>query len=108
MSNNVRYFYLFCLFLLISFTFYQKQFLKNLLNEMNFIVNSPLKIDSISDSMCTTQWYREYQLEFDVFSTENFTQVIFLMDHSYSNRISDGLYKCFFFKYGKMNCFDIC
>jgi hypothetical protein len=84
--------------ILILFVFFVilSIFYLNWLNEIHLIKKVSLK----EDEMCTTQWYKEYHLEFDVFSTQNFSKVIFLMDQIYSNIIQDGLYQCLFFKYG--------
>lgn len=52
--------------------------------------------------MCTTKWYKQLYLEFNVFSMNNFEKVMFLMDDYYIRNINkDRLYKCVFFQYGK-------
>ncbi|CAF1304370.1 unnamed protein product [Adineta steineri] len=50
--------------------------------------------------MCTTKWYKQLQLEFNVFSVKNFTKVIFMMDYLYTNITDNGSYKCIFFHFG--------
>jgi hypothetical protein len=60
------------------------------------------------DEICTTKWYKQYDLEFNVFSTEYFSKVIFLMDHGYSQRIPDDYYQCVFFQYGKIDFYFVC
>jgi len=51
--------------------------------------------------MCTTEWYKHFNLEFNAFSVNNFSKVMFIMDDAYTNIIQDGFYKCIFFKFSK-------
>jgi hypothetical protein len=52
--------------------------------------------------MCTTKWYKQFNLEFDAFSVNNFEKVMFIMDFTYTNLIKDEFYKCIFFRFGEI------
>lgn len=54
------------------------------------------------DAICRTKWYRRFHFEFGVFSVENFSKVIFLMDYSYTYPIKDGMFTCIFYEYGNI------
>ena len=90
------------LFIFISLSFYQKDVFIDLFEQMSLRTKSVIlgREREDEDSMCTTKWYKVFDLEFDVFAGENFSKVIFLMDGSYSQKIQDGMFKCLFTKYG--------
>lgn len=52
--------------------------------------------------MCTTQWYKQFNLELTAFSVNNFEKVIFIMDYTFTNLIKDEFYKCIFFRSGEI------
>jgi hypothetical protein len=67
----------------------------SLIENINQITNKNLK------EMCTTKWYKHFNLEFNAFSVNNFSKVMFMMDDVYNNIIQDGFYNCIFFRFGE-------
>ena len=97
MPNKLFIFYGFFFWILFTFSIYHKF----IFNAFNQIPSFSYLFEKEDTPLCTTKWYQQYHLEFEAFSIENFSQVIFLMDHSYSNVFEDGTFKCVFSHYGK-------
>ncbi len=63
-------------------------------------INETININT--KEMCTTKWYKQFNLEFSAFSVNDFEKVIFIMDYTYTNLIKDGFYKCIFSRFGEI------
>jgi len=99
----------FFVILIVLLCIYEKQYLSILLNkivplnsQIYFIEKKNQSIKTNINQMCTTKWYKQLNLEFNVFSVNNFEKVMFMMDHAFTHIIKERFYKCVFFEYGEI------
>jgi len=95
--------------LIIILCIYEKQYLSILLNNIVSLNNQTYFIENKNESIkininqtCTTKWYKQLNLEFNVFSVNHFQKVMFMMDYNFTYIIKENFYKCIFFKYGEI------